>query len=186
MLRPTNAEEFLEKAEVDVYPITLIKLLLVKKKLNELVRKVETEKFLPNNKVDNSDCEHCEEKQKQGISACRQHTSIFRVLDNSNPILYDLDSDFYLVKNEIFKVVSNKLFIVYCPHTKLIPSYTDKEVRRIKPIVIYHDQMPQYNIKTIDSKTLANTNMKCWFNEDFSIITFPRDAQADFGLFCNK
>lgn len=187
MLRPTNTEEFLEKLGVDVYPITLIKLLLIKKKLKELTEKVQSEEFEPNNKIDNSDCSHCEEKKKEGITACRQHTSINRVLDNSNTILYDSDSQFFLVKNEIFKFISNKLFIIYCPHTKLIPQYTDKEVRKFKPIVVgYEGNVPQYMTKSIDSSVLVNNNMKCWFNYDFHIITFPKDVQADFGLFCNR
>lgn len=186
MLNPVNAEEIVEKLDLDLYPITIIKLLLNRNRLEVLFNKVESGEFPPNNKIDNSECSTCIYKNQQGIHACREHTSIFRIL-NSEKVLFDVDSGFYIVKNEIFKFCNNRMFIVYCPHTKLIPNYTDKEVRRIKPIVTeLPESIPQYDLVKLDSSILLNSNLKCWFNHDFSIITIPNKPEPDFGLFCNK
>lgn len=187
MLQSVNVEELLEKLQVDVFPVTLVKLLLMKKKLNELEDKVKMGNFESNSTLENDQCVTCKEKQKEGILKCRVHTSIERCLDNSNTILYDSDTKFYIVKNEIFKIIDNKLFIAYCPHTKLIPYYSDKNVRKIKPIVIdYNDPIPTYNTKIIQSSVLGNSNLKCWFNEDFSIVTLPGRNQINFCFVCNK
>ena len=133
-------------------------------------------------KVDPDDpaepCELCKSK-KESKMLCRQHTSIHRVL-NANDVAFDEDTRAYFYKNEIFRMVGDKLVIIYCPHPKLITgAITDKKVRMISPITISDPEnleVPDFdNVKSFLSSTLMDQRMKCWFNREFSIVTDPED-----------
>ena len=132
----------------------------------------------------------CKEKKSEGM-LCRQHTSIERVL-KGNRVLYDLDTNVYFYKNEIFRMVGNKLVIVYCPHPKLISGeITDSKVRKINPITVEDENLtclPAYDkVSEFISSSLMEQNLKCWFNYEFSLVTLPNDRnKADWCLVPNK
>jgi hypothetical protein len=179
-MRKTSTERFLEKMDVEVYPITIIKFLLNKRRILSYFERAADEDFelRIKYKVDHSDCEACKDKESEGI-LCRQHTSIDRVL-NTKSVLFDMDTNTYFYKNEIFRMVGNRLVIIYCPHPKLITGeITDKKVRKVNPITIEDPNLtdlPQYDyIKEFMSVSLMDQNMACWFNYEFTIVTIPED-----------
>ena len=179
-MKQVSVEKFIEKLGADVYPITIVKFLLNKRRILSYFSKAADESFelRVKYKVDNSDCKICEEKKEEGI-LCRQHTSIDRVLNAKN-VAYDLDTNVYLYKNEIYRMVGNRLVIVYCPHPKLITGQiTDSKVRKINPITIEDPaltELPTYEkICEFISTELMEQNIRCWFNNEFSLITVPED-----------
>jgi hypothetical protein len=182
-MKQVLTEKFIEGLGVDVYPITLIKFLLNKKKILNYFNKATEKDFIIRVKYtrDNSNCEVCTEKAKDEI-LCRQHTSIERVM-TANNVLYDLDTNTYLYKNEIFRMVGKKLVIVYCPHPKLITgSISDSKVRKINPITIEDPnifELPQYEkLEQFILSHLLDEHMRCWFNNEFSIVTIPNDRNS--------
>lgn len=192
-MKQISMEEFLEKMEVDVYPITLIKFLLNKKRILSYFSKAAN----PDNneiryvyKIDTSDCKNCESKKDDGV-LCRQHTSIDRVL-NSTVVAYDSDTNVYFYKNEIFRKVGERLVIVYCPHPKLISGpITDSKVRKVNPITIEDSNLPKElkfdKVKGFISSELLDNYMRCWFDNEFSIVTIPKDRNgSDWCLVANK
>lgn len=181
-------ENFISQLSCEVYPITLLKFMLNKKKLKSLISKLESNNEYNKKlvyKIDNSDCNECKEKAS-GI-LCRKHTSINRIL-NADKILYDKFSDFYFYKNEIFKFVNNKLIIIYCPHTKLIQGkLTAAKVRKFSVIIIENIAKESLNVHnpnivTFSSNLLFDKYMSCWFDDIFTIVTIPEDKQ--FSSFC--
>lgn len=191
-MRTYSAEKYIEKLDCEVYPITLVKFLLNKKKILSFFSRAAEEDFniRMKFKVDTADCDVCKQKEKDGI-LCRQHTSIHRVL-NTDSVLCDMDTSTYFFKNEIFRMVGNRLVIVYCPHPKLITGeLTDEKVRKVNPITVEDKNLkglPQYRqIKQFLSGDLMTKNMKCWFNNEFSIITIPEDRhRCNWCLVANK
>jgi len=187
-MKPVIVEKFLEqKLNAEVYPITLVKFLLNKRRILGYFSKAAEKDFEirgPKLKADPTDCEACNEKKDLGI-LCRQHTSIHRVL-NADRVAMDLDSNCYFCKNEIFRMVGDKLVIIYCPHPKLIVNgITDEKVRKINPITVQDPaiKFPDYkNVATFMSSHLMDQHMKCWFNNDFSIVTIPEDR--NFSNWC--
>jgi len=186
-MKVISAEQFTEKLEVDVYAITLIKFLLNKRRIMFYFNKAADSKFELrgfNYKVNQPDCKDCKDKSKNGV-LCRQHTSIDRVL-NADKVLYDLDTNVYMYKNEIFRMVGKRLVIIYCPHpTLIIPPITDEKVRRVKPITIEDPdftKLPKYNSVHILSNDLISQHVKCWFSKEFSIMTLPEDR--NFSNWC--
>jgi len=191
-MRKTSTEQFIEKIGVEVYPITIVKFLLNKRRILNYFENASQEDFRIPVKytVGHSDCEICEQKKAEGI-LCRQHTSIDRVL-NANTVLFDIDTSTYFVKNEIFRMVGNRLVIIYCPHPKLITGdITDKKARKINPITIEDanlDGLPQYEkIMEFMSLALMDQSMTCWFNYEFTLLTLPdsRD-KSDWCLVPNR
>ena len=191
-MRRTSTERFLEKLGVEVYPITIVKFLLNKRKILNYFEVANQDDFkIPvKYKVDHSDCPICIQKKPEGI-LCRQHTSIERVL-KANTVMFDIDTNTYFVKNEIFRMVGNRLVIIYCPHPKLISGdITDKKARKINPITIEDENLtglPQYdNIKEFMSLSLMDQFMTCWFNYEFTLATLPdsRD-KSDWCLLPNR
>lgn len=172
------AEKFIETLGCEVYPITLVKFLLNKKRILSYFSKATDPKFIENQftySLDTDNCKFCKEKGKDML--CRQHTSIQRVL-NAERVAFDLDTNAYFFKNEIFRMVGDKLVIVYCPHTKLISGeINNMKVRRIQPITLYDEkikELPKYEIvRNFISGELLNQYVKCWFNKEFSIVTTP-------------
>ena len=177
-------EKLVNEMGVDVYPITLVKFLLNRRKVLSFFSKAAAPDFEIRGtkyQLDHENCEVCNSKKDQGV-LCRQHTSIQRVLTGEN-VLYDTDTGIYIYKNEIFKMVGGKLVIIYCPHPKLISGpFTDVRVRRINPITIEDEnikELPKYaKVHRFSSLSLMNENLKCWFNDDFSIVTLPEDRES--------
>ena len=92
-MRRTSTERFLEKLGVEVYPITIIKFLLNRRRILNYfeIASQDDFKIQIKYKVDHSDCPICEQKKSEGI-LCRQHTSIDRVL-NANTVMFDLGGE---------------------------------------------------------------------------------------------
>jgi len=182
-MKQVSVEKFIEKLGADVYPITIVKFLLNKRRILSYFSKAADENFelRVKYKIDHSDCPICKDKVEDGI-LCRQHTSIQRVLTARN-VAYDLDTNTFIYKNEIFRMVGNRLVIVYCPHPKLITGdITDPKVRKINPITIEDPELtelPEYE-KVCDfiSTDLLDQYIRCWFNNEFSIVTIPEDRNG--------
>jgi hypothetical protein len=187
-MKTLSAEKFIEKLDCEVYPITIVKFLLNKKRILNYFQKAADDNFeLRGIKyfVDNSTCEICNTKKDQNI-LCRQHTSIQRVLSGEK-VAFDLDTSCFFYKNEIFRQVGDKVVIIYCPHPKLIQDeITDSKVRKVNPITIMDPlfKIPNYNVvrNFLSTELLNNTFVKCWFNNEFSIITIPEDR--NYSNFC--
>jgi hypothetical protein len=188
-MKIVSTEKFIEKLGIEVYPITIIKFLLNKRRILSYFNRASNKNFeLRGTKylLDNSNCEMCQLKKDQNV-LCRQHTSISRVMNGDN-VGYDTDTGSYFFKNEIFKMVDSKLVIIYCPHPKLIKiigeELTDSNVRKVNPITIEDPnlKLKDYKLISFSSNDLLETNMKCWFNDLFSIITLPEDR--NFSNWC--
>jgi len=183
MLKQLSGEKYIEKLGCEVYPITLVKFLLNKRRILSYFSKAASSDFeiRAKYKLDHSDCPICEEKKSEGV-LCRQHTSIERVM-TANNVAYDLDTETYFYKNEIYRMVGNRLVIVYCPHPKLISGeITDSKVRKVNPITIEDPELtalPHYEkVYEIISTDLMEQSVRCWFNQEFSILTLPADRSA--------
>jgi hypothetical protein len=106
--------------------------------------------------------------------------------------MYDLDTNTYFYKNEIFRMVGKRLVIVYCPHPKLISGdITDSKVRKINPITIEDPELtelpPYERVQEFISSELLDQHLRCWFNHEFSIVTIPRDRNGqDWCLLSNR
>lgn len=194
-MKQISTEKFIEKLGVEVYPITIIKFLLNKKRIMSYFNRAARKDFLLKGTKyfqDNSNCEACQTKKNDGVF-CRQHTSLYRVLEGDN-VAFDVDTGTYFYKNEIFKKVDQKLVIVYCPHPKLIEAigeqFTDLNVRKVNPITIDDPNLKMKDYKTIvnfNSNDLLDSYMKCWFNNTFSIVTIPEDRNfSNWCLVVNK
>lgn len=193
-MKQVSVEKFIERIGCEVFPITIIKFLLNKRKIISYFAKASEPDFEIRAKysLDHSDCELCQEKKEDGI-LCRQHTSIQRVL-NARNVGYDLDTNTYFFKNEIFRRVGDKLVIIYCPHPKLITGeITDSKVRKINPITISLEneaiqELPEYDgLKEFISSDLMDQNLRCWFNYEFSLVTLPEDRhRQNFCLIPNN
>jgi hypothetical protein len=182
-MQQVSTEKFIEKLGIEVFPITIVKFLLNKRRILSYFKKATEDNFEIRVKytIDHSDCELCKEKESKGI-LCRQHTSIQRVLTGKN-VGFDLDTNTYFYKNEIYRMVGNRLVIVYCPHPKLISGeITDSKVRKINPITIEDPVLtglpPYEKIKEFISSDLLDQYLRCWFNNEFSIVTIPNDRNA--------
>jgi hypothetical protein len=182
-MEQVSAEKLIEQLGIEIYPITLVKFLLNKKRILSYFKKATEKDFEIRVRytTDHSDCKVCEEKESQGV-LCRQHTSIQRVVTADN-VGYDLDTNTYFYKNEIFRMVGNRLVIVYCPHPKLITGdITDSRVRKINPITIEDPALPKLpdykNVREFISSELLDQYLRCWFNYEFSIITIPVDRNG--------
>lgn len=186
-----SLEKYIEKLGGEVYPITIMKFLLNKGRIQGYFRKASDPEYeiKYTYTIDNSDCDFCFKKRAEGI-LCRQHTSIDRVL-NADNILLDIDTNTYFYKNEIFRLVDGKLVIIYCPHPKLISGdITDVKVRRVNPITVDDSTLPQElkysNVISIMSSELLEQHVECWFNDTFTIVTIPEDRnKSNFCLVLN-
>jgi hypothetical protein len=186
-MKTVITEKFIEELHSNVYPITIIKFLLNKKRIMNYFLNASKNNFSVSGikyTLDHSNCPVCAEKVGM---LCRQHTSIKRVLESDN-VAFDLDTNVFFYKNEIFRMVEDKLVIIYCPHPKLIIGpMTDEKVRKIIPITIKDPSFKGLtHIKKINrflSSELLGQNMRCWFNSEFHIITIPKEDR-EFTDFC--
>ena len=191
-MKQLSTERFIEKMGCEVYPITIVKFLLNKRRILSYFERAADPEFeiRVTYTTNYSECEICKEKEAEGI-LCRQHTSIDRVL-KTNSVLFDLDTNVYFYKNEIFRMVGDKLVIVYCPHPKLISGeITDSKVRKVTPITVVDENLkglPDYEkISEFISSNLMEQYMKCWFNNEFSLVTIPEDRnKSNWCLVPNK
>lgn len=191
-MKQRSLEQFIEKLDCDVYPITILKFLLNKGKILSYFRKALDPNFKVRMtyKVNYDNCDQCKEKVETLGVLCRQHTSIQRVL-KGNRVAFDLDTNVYFYKNEIFRMIGDKLVIIYCPHPKLIKGpITDLKVRKVNPITVIDPNLidiPTYKtVRQYMSSELMNEYMRCWFNHDFSIISIPNDRnKSDWCLASN-
>jgi len=191
-MKPVILEKFIEGMKCDVYPVTIIKFLLNKRRILNYVSRVSDKNFSvrkPKFTIDYTDCQQCKDKESMGV-LCRQHTSIHRILSGDN-VLYDIDTYTFFYKNEIFRMVDDKLIIVYCPHPKLITGkLTDSKVRKVNTLTIDDPklqdtvvgEMKYNNILKFSSSDLLDKFVKTWFNDEFSIVTLPEDR--NFSNFC--
>src|SRR5574340_669563 len=113
-------EKYVEDMGVELYPVTLMKYILNKKKITRYFTNAANPEFKKKSDIviDPKDCKICKEKEKEGI-LCRQHTSINRVL-NAKKVAMDKDTGVLFFKNEIYKMSGDNLVLIYCPHTKLL------------------------------------------------------------------
>jgi len=191
-MKQLSTEKFIEKMGCEVYPITIVKFLLNRRRILSYFERAADPnleiriKYL----ISHESCSICKEKESEGM-LCRQHTSIDRVLKGDS-VLFDLDTNVFFYKNEIFRMVGDKLVIVYCPHPKLISGdITDSRVRKINPITVEDANLyglpPYEKVCEFISSNLMEQNMKCWFNHNFSIVTLPDDRnKANWCLVSNK
>lgn len=187
-----SSEKFIEQLGLEVYPITMIKFLLNKKKILSYFKRATEEDFEVKNiyTLDHTTCEVCKSKEEEEQLLCRQHTSIQRVFE-AKEVGFDLDTNTYFYKNEIYRMVGSRLVIIYCPHPKLISGQiTDSKVRKIIPITVEDKNLafPQYSkTKQFISSELMDKNFSCWFNKDFYLVTLPKDRNnQDWCLISNK
>lgn len=185
-------EEFIEKLDCEIFPITLIKFMLNKRKILYYFSRAAEPNFDIRGlkyQMDHTNCPVCKQKQKDMGVLCRQHTSLERIL-NTDKVVLDIDTNSYFYKNEIFRLIDDKLVVVYCPHTSLIMgNITDLKVRKVIPCTFVDDniQLKFKIVRQFISSELMSKNMKCWFNEEFSLVTIPKDMdQSDFCLIPNK
>ena len=186
-----SLEMMIDRLDVDVYPITIMKYILNRGKILYYFSKAKEPNFVVkgNFSYDPTNCEKCKiDKSK----ICRDHTTIDRIFNSSNKIIRDLEMNVYLHMNEIFKVVNKKLVVIYCPHTKLIGGdITRKKIKMIRPITFEDERLtvlPEYGKqKDIMFNKLLNEHMGCWFNNEFTIISIPRNnEESDFCLVPNN
>jgi len=177
-----SGESFITRIGAEVYPITLIKFLLNRKKILSYFYNVTKSEFVIKfaQTLTSADCKMCQNQTDS--KQCRNHTSIKRVME-ANSVLYDLDTNVYFYKNEIFKMMDNKLVIVYCPHPKMIVgTIDDVKVRKINPVTVVDPllvELPHYkSIYNFHSLELMDESISCWFNRDFSIVTIPKDIDG--------
>jgi hypothetical protein len=185
----------------DIFPITILKYLLNRDLILsffEKVGQIEFDKIPSKILLDEKECPACINNKNNGMNLlCRKHTSIQRVL-NTDKVCYDIDTQTFLYMNEIFKMVDDKLCIIYCPHPKLIQQnpadpkeklqLTSHKIKKISTIVTKLPSVVQFSDKVyaqFSSNELLKMWIKCWFNDDFSLITVP-DENIQFCLVPNK
>ena len=189
-------EDMIKEAGVEVYPVTLLKFLLNKKKILFYFYKVGSPDFKfrgPVYTIDNKDCENC---HKTKHFFCRQHYSIYRIIQTQNydTIWKDTKTGLFFFKNEIFKHQGNRLIIVYVPHTKLIhEELTKDKVKKVYPITIIDPFIEEfkflYPCKEFNSDDFYDKRISCWFNDEFTININPinkNDQKIFWNLTLNK
>lgn len=197
-MRFMSTEKYLEKFNTTVYPITLLKFILNRGQILRYFKKAQNPSFNKHFKIDSAGCVVCDHKRKDEGVKCRPHTTIQRMREIYEGWLYDVDTDVFIYRNEVFKRITNTngedlLVIVYCPHTKLISGkITDKKVRKLTPLTIKMDnefiniinklesQIPEIDFKTncISSDALMEETLGCWFNDEFTIIIHSDDVEG--------
>lgn len=180
-MKIVSIEKFIEQVNCDVYPVTIMKFLLNRRRILSYLTKVANKNPKVEDqilKVDSENCEKCKAKKDLGI-LCRQHTSVQRVLEADN-VAFDYDTSIYFYKNEIFKEVDDNLVIFYCPHTKLIRGkINDLKVRKIDALIVpksIYTEFPNFKSEyKFVTSGFMESNMMSWFNDEFSIVTLPGD-----------
>lgn len=184
-------EELQKDPTRDVFPITLIKYLLNRKKIINFFEKVQQTDIqnLPSYiDFDHNKCDACINNPRKML--CRKHTSIERVMI-TNQACIDTDTGIHIYMNEIFQIIEDKLSIIYTPHTKLIQGQlTEYKIKKISTISTYKPENilfdSRVDIIPFSSNKLMDMYIKCWFNDEFSLITIPEHNVSEITepLFC--
>ena len=77
-MKYVSAERFIEKLDCDVYPITIVKFLLNRRRILTYFSKIAKGNYKINGTryyMDHENCSLCTSKKEKGV-LCRQHTSI--------------------------------------------------------------------------------------------------------------
>ena len=194
-MRFTSTEKYLEKYNTTVYPITLLKYILNRGQILRYFHKATTRSFNKYFDIDHKGCAICDHKKKSEGVKCRPHTTVERMREINGGWLYDVDTEAFLYRNEVFKRVQNSdgenlLVVVYCPHTKLISGkITDKKVRKLTPLTIKMNEEFNFILDLLEkevskdvsewtgisSDALIEEKIGCWFNDEFTIVIQPQE-----------
>lgn len=201
-MRFRSIEKYLDRYKTTVYPITLLKYILNRGQILRYFQKATSPSFTKYFDLDYNNCSICNHKKESEGVMCRPHTTVERLRQLEDGFLYDIDTDVFIYRNEVFKRVQNSngqdiLVVVYCPHTKLISGkITDKKVRKLTPLTIrmdnelknIMDRLTQHIPKQFinmgektncfSSDALMDEWLGCWFNDEFTIIVYP-DEEPD-------
>lgn len=178
-----------------VYAVTLIKLLLNRKKCDAFYAKVAgaTGAYGPVISSDNSECEQCKStREKSPDHICRSHRSLHRVVyPENNTVLRDVYTGYYFIKNELFRPTDDgQVVVISCPHPKLIlGQITDEKVRLVNLFVgsDYAKTTTNPTIIEFSTEELFKTSVSLWFNKSFTMLTKPKDNDyTDWCLIPNK
>jgi len=161
-----------------VYPVTVVKYLLNLQKIKKIVSKIMDEKFdAPLFEIKREGCQECENSPR---GCCRAHTCIERIFDPQLTHIYDVDNNIYLIKNEIYKVLKeeNILLVFYCPHTKLIQQFSDRNIRKMEMFLFDVPDLKVVERKDNETHQFSSSELMkkpivMWFNEHFELVTEP-------------
>lgn len=181
-------ESFVESHNLDVYPITIAKYLINKKRFLDFFNRIfNREKLEYSFNSDYTMCEFCKQSQKEGKGKyCQKHNSSNRILidlfEQDNLILHDIDNNIYFYKNEIFKYINGRLIIIYCPHSKLISGEITWD--KIKKTISFCIETNNFDEQTLKDKSidfslneLFKYSWTCWFNNIFSYKLIPHENE---------
>jgi len=188
----------------DIFPITIVKFLLNREKIMNFFYRTDQDEIKELQSYINYGsykCEACLNNPKNML--CRKHTSIERIIDqsfdNKSLVCFDISTNVFIYMNEIFKFSDNNriLSIIYAPHTKLIQgSLTEYKVKKVSMISTYlpPNESCYRNLShkilerstSFDSDDLMKLYIKCWFNDELSLITIPNNNKPLFCLVPNK
>lgn len=183
-----EVEKVLESVFGIIYPVTLVKFILNEKKILTILKKIKQDIFkssYPPFSLDNSECDFCKAKKHMDVK-CRMHTSIDRIL-STRQVIKDPDTGILMYRNEIFKEVApNRVGIIYCPHTKMVPSTgptSSSRVKKITPFVYQEEklELPEYSFIEFDFKPIKSMKLKYWFSPEYYLITDP-ESETGFTL----
>ena len=175
----------------DIFPITLIKFLLNRKKLMNFFERTDQYEILDlQSYIDfnYATCDACINNERGML--CRKHTSIERIIETDHAC-FDVDTGIYIYMNEIFKFSEDgkKLAVVYAPHTKLIQGQlTEHKVKKISMFNTYIPSNQHFNIirqTNFSSNELMDMYIKVWFNDELSLVSIPCE-ELGFCLVPNK
>jgi len=198
-VKQKKIEMYLKDMGVDVFPITLMKLLINRKKIVNWIR--DFGENIKNGKIKITDedyekCEFCKASSQRDRKKCRAHISLDRIKEDGKSIIYDEATSLFIYKNEMYKFIDGHLLIIYTPHTKTLKTLESQQVRKIDPYSFSKNikvSEPK-RIVEIDSNIMMEEMWKCWFNQQFSIITLPEEGIEEdkekkflkWGLVLNK
>ena len=175
-MKTTKLEGIIEGLKVDVYPITIAKFLLNKKRIKNFFSVASRDgfdKIIDINVGDKDTCRDCIEAPH---GTCNFHQTLERI-KNATTVLYDEDYDLYMYKNEIIKIINeNTIVVIYCPHPSYIKTrLSDPKVRLVIPHTVKNLNFKFQNLVPFKIKSIENLDLKVWFNHTFSMIVTPHD-----------
>lgn len=190
MSEVVEVEKVLEGTFDCVFPVTIIKYILNQRKILTIFRKIQQDTFKSSYTpftLDNSKCKFCEDKKEMKVK-CRMHTSIDRVLSTMQVII-DPETGIMMYKNEIFQLMDppDKVGIIYCPHTKMVPEtgpLNSSRVKKVTPFVFQLDgsKLPEFSTINFNVNEIKKMKLKYWFSPEYYLITEPSDTEVGFTL----
>lgn len=175
-MKTTKMEHLLDDTQSEVYPITVAKFLLNKKRIKSFFATASKEGFdkIIDAEIENSEvCKDCIESKHD---MCNFHQTVERI-KNATTVLYDSEYDIYLYKNEIIKIINPELLVViYCPHPSYIKSkLSDSKVRLVIPYTIKNVKFNFEKAVPFSIRAIEDLDLKVWFNHTFSMIVSKHD-----------